>query len=121
MTETALAERDLPQPKFVILKKTMENKTDTGETHQWLVKTDRKHVVRIIHPITDGKVKPPTFGRTDHVLVTTRYEKFSDDVPPYAETTVYGSDADGAFFNAPLYVTPGIREVWEAMYSIGEV
>lgn len=121
MTETALAERDLPQPKYVIVKKTMETKNDKTEIHQWLVKTEHKHVVRIIHPITDGKVKPPTYGRTDHVLVTTRYEKFSDDLPPFAETTLFGSDENETFFNAPLYVTPGIREVWEAMYSIGEV
>ena len=117
---TATPERDLPEPQYVILKKTMENKTDAGETHQWLVKTKLQHPVRVIHPPQDGKVKPPQFGRTDHVLVTTRYEKIKDDLV-FAETTVYGSDENGTFFNAPIYVCPAVREVWEAMWAIGEI
>lgn len=120
MTETVSHTREIPEPQFEILKKTLEEVGEHEEVHQWHVKTKRKHNVRIIHPVESGKVKPPQYGGTDHVLVTTRLARLGDH-GTYAETTVYGSDPAGEFYNAPLYVTQGIREVWEAMYAIGEL
>lgn len=123
MTATATPTRDdLPEPKFEVLKKTLEQKSEKSAVHQWLVKTRDKHLVRIIpaEPVENGKVKPVQYGAADHVLVTTRYEDHGER-GVFAETSVYGSNADGDFYNAPLYVTPGVREVWEAMYAIGEM
>lgn len=121
MSETALtAEREYPEPKYKILRKELETVKDDLQVHQWLVETQHKHVVRIVEPPEDGKVKPPRYGKTNHVLVTTRWERVQDGVE-YAETTVYASNEEGNFFPAALYVTNSVREVWEAMFAIGEI
>ena len=116
-------ERDLPVPKYEIVKMTMDETTEHGHVKQWLVKTQHKHLARIIHPVKDGKVKPPSYGSTDHVLVTTRTYKMmhKGESVGYEETTVYASDKDGDFFNAVMYAATKELELWEVMFAIGEI
>lgn len=119
MTEQLSPTRDIPAPRFEVIRQT----EDTAETRQWLVKCHFQHPVRVLGLIEDGKVQPPQFGETEHVLVTQRnlLIEFDDEKRDFQETTVYASDEDGNFYNAALYVAPGIREIWEAMYAIGEI
>ena len=125
MTNTAT--RDIPQPGYKILKKTFENKHSDGETHQWLIETQFAHTIKVTHPVTDGKVKPPQFVSTKHVLVTTNYKDLGEN-GHHANTTVYATDEDETFYDAPLYVAPGILvdpdQIEETMrfvmFAIGE-
>ena len=107
---------DLPKPGWEIVRKEAENKREDGsEMHTWLVKLSKKHKIMLL-PEGSGR---PRYGESEYVLVTTRWEVLGEH-GEFASTTVYASDEDGKFYNAPLYITPGIREVWEALYAIGE-
>ena len=120
ITNEQVPERDIPAPQYEVLKQTI----DTEETQQWLVKCRDNHTIRAIGIVEDGKVLPPQYGETDHVLVTQRtstVETNDGEKRDFQETTVYASDEGGNFYNAALWVTPGIHEIWEAMFAIGEI
>lgn len=121
MTETTQQnpERDLPEPRYKVLKQTV----DTESVKQWLVETHFTHTVRVLGSVEDGKVKPPQYGETNHVLVTQRDEKLEigGEIKTFRETSVYAADENGEFYNAAMYAAPGIQEIWAAMYAIGEI
>lgn len=112
--------RDLPVPKYEIMQKIADAKTETGSTEQWLIKTKHLHTIRVLPEIKNGKVMPTKYGETNHVVVTA-VEHILPNGKRHRETTVFASDEAGTFYNAPMYVTTGLREVWEVMFAIGEV
>lgn len=123
MLETAERYEELPKPEYEVIKMTLDNSTDDRSEKQWLVKTKHKHLARIIHPVQDGKVKPPSFGQTDHVLVTVRKQttKHNGEQHKFEQTSVFASDADGTFYDAMLYCVPRTLDMHEIMFAIGEI
>lgn len=123
MTQTLNREEEFPAPKYEVLKKVQETSTEKGKVEQWLVKCQHKHMVRIIHPVQNDKVRPPSYGQTEHVLVTQRTETVThnDETKTFTQTTVYASSADGDFYDAVMYAAPGILDMWQIMYAIGEI
>ena len=126
MTETAT--RDIPQPGYKILKKTFETHQDNTETHQWLVQLGNKRNIRLAPSTQDGKVKPPQYGNTEHVTVTTNFVDLGEN-GVWSQTNVYATDENETFYDALVYAAPGIlvnpSEVDETMkfvmFAIGEV
>ena len=118
MTESLAPERDIPAPQYEIVEQTMS----TEKVDQWLVKCQNQHIVRVLGVVGDS-TKPPVIGETDYVLVTQRRDSLEVDgeTKHFSETTVFASDENGEFYNAALYVTPGIAEIWEVMFAIGEI
>ena len=120
MSET-LPERDIPAPKYVIVNKSADIKRENGDRLQeWLVKLENPIVIRLLPGIEDDKMKPERFGETDHVMVAT-VTKAVHSGKVLNQTTVYASDENGTFYNAPIYVSPGVLDMWQVMFALGEI
>lgn len=111
--------RDLPAPKYEIVQADAKVEAD-GESHQeWLIKTANKHLIKLL-PSVNGEGGFAKYGETDHVSVT-HTNKTLPNGKQFRQTSVFASDADGTFYNAPIYVTAGLLEIWQVMFAIGEV
>lgn len=115
MTEQAHT-RDIPAPRYEIVSE-QANEVEGESHHEWLIKTVNKHPVKLLPGSADKHVM---FGDTSYVSVTTTAKTFPNG-KTFNQTAVYASDADGTFYNAPVYVSPGVLELWQVMYAIGEV
>lgn len=111
--------RDIPAPKYEIVREDAMVEA-AGESHQeWLIKTKNKHLIKLL-PNVDDEGGFAKYGETSYVSVT-HTDKTLPNGKRFRQTSVFGSDADGTFYNAPIYVSAGILEIWQVMFAIGEV
>lgn len=115
MTEQAHT-RDIPAPRYEIVSE-QANEVEGESHHEWLIRTANKHLIKMLPGANGGF---PQYGETDHVTVS-QTRKTLPNGRVFLQTTVYASDADGTFYNAPIYVVPGNLEIWQVMFAIGEV
>lgn len=119
------ANETLPAPQWELVKTLVDNEN----VKQVLIKCQNSKLFKLIDPLPgkDGKVRPPVYGRTEHVLVTVRTERFKRDgedgevEETFTSTRVTASDEDGEWYNADLYMSNTYQELWQVMFAIGEV